>query len=64
MFGVISQSGSVVPIGIELWRDIRTREWEVLNRDVPLRGDELELVLYSLAERGDYSGPILNQSIS
>ena len=56
VFGIISrESWSIVPIGEELWRDILTREWEISNRNHPLRGHELELVLYSLAERGAYS---------
>ena len=54
-FGIISDSESVVPIEDELWRTIRAREWDASNRDRPLRGNELELILHSLAERGSYS---------
>ena len=54
-FGIITDSESVVPIEDELWRTIRAREWDASNRDRPLRGNELELVLHSLAERGSYS---------
>ena len=58
VFGVICrESWPIVPIGEELWRDILTREWEESHRNRPLRGHELELVLYSLAERGAYSRP-------
>ena len=60
IFGIISRRESVVPIGVELWRYIRLREWDKSNRQRPLRGDELELVLYSLAERGSYSNRGMN----
>ena len=55
IFGVVRTDGSVTTIEYELWRIIRAREWEHSGRDRPLKGDELELVLYSLAERGSYS---------
>ena len=54
-FGIITDSNYVVPIEDELWRTIRAREWDASNRDRPLRGNELELVLHSLSERGSYS---------
>ena len=55
IFGVVRTDGSVVTIEYELWRLIRAREWSQSSRERPLKGDELELVLYSLAERGSYS---------
>ena len=45
----------MVTIEYELWRVIRAQEWEQSGRERPLKGDELELVLYNLAERGSYS---------
>ena len=55
MFGVVHDSGTVTTIGFELWRIIRAREWEESRLDRPLKNDELELILQSLAARGSYS---------
>ena len=55
LFGVVRVSGRVTTIEHELWRIIRAREWEESKRDRPLKNDELELILQSLADRGSYS---------
>lgn len=55
IFGVVHKSGNVTTIKYELWRTIRTREWDESLRVWPLRGDELELVLHNLAVQASYT---------